>query len=118
MELTDEIKIQISSEWKQVVEKIRLQFNKDRKPDLNAVLLLIGINELGFPRSSFSKEEKQDLMHIAICRLLSQEGYYSFTGKDEDGWPHYEAIKSIEQTDRKEQEFLLKMNIIKYFHDL
>ncbi len=49
-----------------------------KKPrDLNAVLFIIGTQELGQGNRSFSKEEKQDLMHIAICKVLSLSGYYT-----------------------------------------
>ena len=38
--------------------------------DVQAVLFLIGVNELGIGYKDFSKAEKQDLLHVAICTLL------------------------------------------------
>jgi len=80
--------------------------------------LLIGVQELGRWQTSFTKEEKQDLMHIAVCRLLSYEGYYEFVGRDEDGWPHWKALRPVKATGVKEQEKVLKIKIIQYFKDL
>ena len=78
------------------------QFKKN--PDLNAILFLIGIRELGELKGEFTKEEKQDLMHIAICRLLSEEGYYQLEGHDQDGWPHWQATKTLPDLSLDEQE--------------
>jgi len=83
--------------------------------DLNAVLFLIGVQELGKGKKVFSKEEKQDLMHIGICKVLSLSGYYRLEGLDKDGWPHWEMIKKLPHFDLLEQERLLKMHVIEYF---
>jgi hypothetical protein len=84
-------------------------------PDLNVVLLMIGIQELGFWKKGWTKEEKQDLMHIAVCRLLSYDGYYEFVGRDTEGWPHFNAIRVLEIKGEKAQEHFLKTKIIEYF---
>jgi hypothetical protein len=87
-----------------------------RKPkDLNSVLFLIGVQELGKGNLRFSKEEKQDLMHIGICKVLSLSGYYELDGQDSDGWPHWKVIKKLPHFDLPEQERLLKMHVIEYF---
>lgn len=86
-----------------------------RPKDLNAVLFLIGVQELGKGNSSFSKEEKQDLMHIGICKVLSLSGYYELEGLDKDGWPHWRATSKLPHFDLAEQERLLKMHVIEYF---
>jgi len=87
-----------------------------KKPnDLNAVLFLIGVQEHGKGKKVFSKEEKQDLMHIGICRVLSEAGYYELEGLDQDGWPHWKMIKKLPHFDLLEQEKLLKMHVIEYF---
>ena len=99
-----------------VQKKVFRQFKKN--PDLNACLYLIGIRELGQAREKFSKEEKQDLMHIAICKLLSELGYYSLEGLDADGWPHWIAVKTFPKISIDEQEYLLKQQIIRYFDTL
>jgi hypothetical protein len=87
-----------------------------RKPkDLNAVLFLIGVQELGKGNRRFSKEEKQDLMHIGICKVLSLSGYYELEGQDSEGWPHWKVLKKLPHFDLSEQERLLKMHVIEYF---
>ncbi|MEM1002499.1 MAG: hypothetical protein AAGH46_07610, partial [Bacteroidota bacterium] len=77
-----------------------LEINVGKKPkDLNAVLFLIGVQELGKGKRTFSKEEKQDLMHIAICKVLSMSGFYELEGLDEDGWPHWKLVKKLPHFD-------------------
>ena len=65
-----------------------------KKPDMEAILFLIGIQEFGHVRDKFTKEQKQDLMHVAVCTLLSQSGYYEIEGYDDDGWPHFRQLKT------------------------
>ena len=86
-----------------------------RPKDLNSVLFLIGVQELGHGTKIFSKEEKQDLMHIGICKVLSLSGYYVLEGLDNDGWPHWKLIKKLPHFDLLEQEKLLKMHVMEYF---
>ncbi|MFT4738558.1 MAG: hypothetical protein ACJAZM_002883 [Cyclobacteriaceae bacterium] len=86
-----------------------------RPKDLNAVLFLIGVQELGKGAINYSKEEKQDLMHIAICKLMSLEGYYQLEGIDQEGWPHWKLIKKLPHFDLMEQEKLLKVQALEYF---
>jgi len=88
-----------------------------RPNDLNGVLFLIGVQELGKGRRNFTKEEKQDLMHIAICRVLSSSGFYKLEGIDEDGWPHWELVRPLPHFDLLDQEKLLKIHVIDYFKE-
>lgn len=101
--------------YERIRHLVRDRFGRPDLPDLNALLFLIGVQELGRWRSDFSKEEKQDLMHVAVCRLLSEEGHYAFVGRDDEGWPHYEPVNSIPPTDLAGQERLLKRKIVDYF---
>ncbi len=87
-----------------------------RPKDLNGVLFLIGAQELGKGPSIFSKEEKQDLMHLGVCKVLSPLGYYELQGRDQDGWPHWRLAKSLPKFDLLDQEKLLKMQVIEYFN--
>jgi len=59
------------------------------------VLFLIGVQELGVGYKHFSKEEKQDILHIALCTILEPFGYYKYEGVDDQGWPHFSTIKSL-----------------------
>lgn len=87
-----------------------------KKPsDLNGVLFLIGVQELGQGIKHFTKEQKQDLMHIGICRVLSLSSYYVFDYTDKDGWPHFRPDRALPQGGVAVQETLLKMHVIEYF---
>lgn len=109
---------QLDFEWLQLQHQLKERFMRDTLPDLNAVLFLIGIQELGRWQKKFSKEEKQDLMHIGVCRLLSYEGYYEFVGRDADGWPHWQQLLPLPKQELKAQELLLKEKAVQYFKDL
>lgn len=85
-------------------------------PDMEGILFLIGVNELGkVPRRKFSKDQKQDLMHVAVCTLLSQLGYFVFVGRDEDGWPHFDEVMPVNISGIEDQEHILKECVIRYF---
>lgn len=114
--LSHNIKEQLSNEqqWEVLIKKISMRMGV-KTPDLNAVLFLIGVQELGLGKQYYSKEEKQDLMHIAICKVLSLSGYYKLKGLDENGWPHWELVKKLPFIDLLSQEAFLKMHIIEYF---
>ena len=110
------IKRDLESErnWQELLN--RLEYIIGKKPsDLKSVLFLIGVQELGRGIKKFSKEEKQDLIHIAICKVLSLSGFYELEGLDESGWPHWKLKKKLPHFDILEQEKLLKMHVLEYF---
>ena len=104
---------ELVAKWQLIVQKIQQDFNKT--PDVNAILFLIGMRELGQPKAKFTKEEKVGLMHIAVCRLLSTSGYYELEGVDKDGWPHWKSVKKLPAADMIQQETFLRQHIIEYF---
>lgn len=106
-----------AGQWEGVLDQIETMVGK-RPADLNAVLFLIGVQELGRGPRRFAKEVKQDLMHIAVCRVLSQSGYYTFDGYDKDGWPLWELAKPIPHGDLLAQEQFLKEHVITYFQSV
>ena len=99
--------------------KLRLSLKErfGRVPDLNAVLMLIGIREVGQVKTKYEKEEKEDLMHVATCTVLSPYGYYKFIERDSEGWPHYDEAMPLPAMNTKEQEHFLIESVIKYFED-
>jgi hypothetical protein len=106
--------LELERQWNRLL--LQLADSIGKKPaDLNAVLFLIGVQELGQGRRTFSKEQKQDLMHIAICKALSYSGFYELEGLDEQGWPHWRPVKKLPHFDLLEQEKLLKMHVMEYF---
>lgn len=109
---------ELDFEWLHVQHKVQESMRRETLPDLNTVLFLIGIQELGRWKKGFSKEEKQDLMHVAVCCLLSYEGYFEFVGRDEDGWPHYRQVREMPKHSTLEQERMLKVNAVRYFKEM
>jgi hypothetical protein len=83
--------------------------------DLQAILFLIGVNELGEGYRNFSKNEKTDLLHIAICTLLEPYGYYKFEGRDKENWPHFTLEQQLPLIDHREQQHLMKESMLEYF---
>ena len=106
--------LELDLQWDRLLGHIGKHVGKKPK-DLNGVLFLIGVQELGQGARPFTKEEKQDLMHIAICKVLSYSGFYVLEGLDEEGWPHWRNVKELPRFDLLEQEKLLKMHILEYF---
>jgi hypothetical protein len=106
--------LDLEKKWASLLAYIHKVIGKKPK-DLNGVLFLIGVQELGQGKQVFSKEEKQDLMHIGICKVLSLLGYYQLEGLDKDGWPHWKLIKKLPHFDLLEQEKLLRMHVLEYF---
>jgi hypothetical protein len=97
--------------------RIRIKERFGIKPDMDGILFLIGIQELGSGKQDFSKEEKQDLMHIAVCTILSPSGYYILEGHDEEGWPHFKQLQPLPPFIMTEQENFLKDHILLYFQN-
>ena len=106
---------QLDFEWLRVQHYVKDTMGRDALPDLRAMLFLIGIQESGVIKEQFTKEEKQDLMHVAVCTLLETKGYFELIGRDEEGWPHFKQIKPMAAKGVDEQEDLLKQQIIEYF---
>lgn len=104
----------LEQEWDELMGLLEQSVGK-RPADLNGVLFLIGVQELGKGHQFFTKEQKQDLMHIAICKVLSYSGYYQLEGLDADGWPHWTLVQKLPSFDLLSQEKLLKIHVLEYF---
>lgn len=103
----------LQARWWKLEGQLIERFGK--KPDLESILFLIGVQEFGDIREKFTKEQKQDLMHVAVCSLLAQSGYYELDGHDEDGWPHFRQLKELPVMNMIEQENFLKDHALLYF---
>jgi hypothetical protein len=103
----------LQTRWWDLEARLVERFGK--KPDMEAILFLIGVQEFGDIRKKFSKEQKQDLMHVAVCSLFAQSGIYELEGVDEDGWPHFRQLKPLPVMDMIEQENFMKDHILLYF---
>lgn len=106
---------QLKQRWNEVVVKLSDKFGDGEILDLEAIIYLIGVQELGKIKKRFRKDDKINLMHIAICRLLEPYGYYDFSHIDEEGWPHYIIKKQLPSLKAGEQSVLMKEAIVSYF---
>jgi hypothetical protein len=111
MHVQDDLQVR----WLKLRIKLKEQF--EIKPNLDGILLLIGIQELGQGKREFTKEEKQDLMHIAVCTVLTPGGFYELEGRDREGWPHFRQLIPLPTLTLIEQENFMKDYIILYFKD-
>lgn len=105
----------LQEQWDEIVSEIAAKFADGDTLSLDSIIYLIGVQELGKGPQKFSKDDKVNLMHIAICRLLEPYGYYEFDFTDNDGWPHYKLIKKLPNLKAGEQTVLMKEAIIGYF---
>jgi len=106
----------IEKQWKELLKSLNDQFDGDL--DLQAVLFLIGVQELGKGRVKYTKDQKLELMHIAICTLLEPFGYYNFAGHDKEGFPHWELNEQLPPLSPGQQMALMKESILDYFMSL
>ena len=106
---------QLKDRWDKVVMQLSEQFADGETLDLDSIIYLVGIQELGQLTKKFKKDEKVNLMHIAICRLLEPYGYYQFDFFDDDGWPHYITVEELPNLKAGEQSVLMKEAIVSYF---
>jgi hypothetical protein len=114
MNLTDIEDLPIDKQWDYLLDQLGETLGS-KPADLNGVLFLIGVQELGQGAKRFTKEQKQDLMHIGICKVLSLSSYYVLERIDAEGWPHYMLNRALPQGTVDAQEMLLKMHVIEYF---
>jgi len=103
----------LQQRWWALEAKLAAHFGK--KPDVEAILFLIGIQETNFVQQRISKEQKQDMMHVAVCTVLAQSEYYKIEKYDEEGWPHFVQLKELPVLSMPEQENFLKDHILLYF---
>ena len=108
---------EINIKFKELQQRIAKDFDNE-EPDLKVLLFLIGVQELGQGPRKFSKRQKEELMHIANCRLFGEMGFYELDGLDQDGWPHWKLIKPIPAYTMLEQEMVMKSLMVTYFENL
>lgn len=85
-------------------------------PSVISTLFVVGLSIIETELNSLTKEEKQDVIHVGLCEILSQEGLYVKTHVDEDGWPHFKATQKTKTLDIEKQETYLRQRILNYFN--
>ncbi len=108
----------LKEKWELLLSKLTNQFADGEPLNIDGVIYLIGVQELGQGKRTFKKDEKVNLMHIAICKLLEPYGYYEFDFFDDDGWPHYKTLTELPNLKPGEQSVLIKEAIVNYFEAL
>jgi len=106
---------QLKERWSLLQKKLSNQFADGDILELDAIIYLIGVQELGQVHRRFKKDHKLDLMHIAICTLLEPYGYYEFDYFDDEGWPHFKVKEELPSLKAGEQSVLMKEAIVHYF---
>lgn len=107
---------EFEQKWKTVLEKIEAQFGTEL--DIEALLFLVGVQELGQGKRRFKKDEKLDLIHIGICTVLLPFGYYEFSHFDNDRWPHFTVLKRLPYLKDNDQKELMRKAVLGYFEEV
>ena len=118
MKLAHENSTNLKDQWNYLVKELTQQFSEGDVLNLDGIIYLIGVQELGQGKRLFKKDEKVNLMHVAICKLLEPYGYYEFDFFDKDGWPHYKILTDLPNLKPGEQTVLMKEAIVNYFEGL
>lgn len=108
----------LKEKWSLLVSRLSADFADGDELNVDGIIYLIGVQELGQGHRAFKKDEKMNLMHIAICKLLEPYGYYEFDYFDDDGWPHYKILTDLPNLKPGEQTVLMKEAIVTYFETL
>ncbi len=108
---------ELDKKWKKVKNFFSDKFADGEEVDVESMLYLIGVQELGNGKLEFEKDEKIELMHMATCKLLEPFGYFEFSLQDPDGWNHYEQVKAMDDLNEKQQFDLLKKACVFYFEE-
>lgn len=98
--------------WQQLLS--RLAEKLGYQPDMEAVLLFIGVREAGLPPKTFTEKEIGELKQVAICTLLVPARYYQLFWVDDTGWPHFKELQRIPVMTEEERNDFLKPYIIRY----
>lgn len=109
------MEIEFQKKWDVLSKKINKRFDDDL--DVESILFVIGMQELGQNVEKFTKDQKLEVIHVAVCVILEPFGFYEYEGRDKDAWPHWKAIKELPRLDNNEQEQLIKEGILEYLKD-
>ncbi|MFT5667941.1 MAG: hypothetical protein ACI9DK_002141 [Vicingaceae bacterium] len=109
------MEIEFQKNWDVLANKINKRF--DDTLDVESILFVIGMQELGQVIDKFTKDQKLEVIHVAVCVILEPFGFYEFEGRDKDAWPHWKIVKELPRLDNNQQEQLIKEGILEYMKD-
>lgn len=106
---------ELKKQWNDLVKILTERFSNTETIDIEGILYLIGLQELGQLHVKFKKDDNVNIIHIGICTVLEQFGYYQFDFFDEQHWPHFKLIEELPALKPGEQSILMKEGIVCYF---
>ena len=106
---------QLKDRWEQLIAQLTNQFSETEEIEIEGILYLIGLQELGKIHQRFKKDDNVNIIHIGICTVLEPFGYYAFDFYDDDGWPHFVLLEELPVLKPGEQTVLMKEAIVDYF---
>lgn len=112
--MAGELDIETELQWGKTLKYIEKTFG--HVEEVNDVIFLIGVQELGKGYQTFTKDQKVDIMHIGLCAVLESFGFYEFEGLDSDGWPHWKNTEALPSLSTADQTVFIKKAIIDYFN--
>jgi hypothetical protein len=106
---------ELKERWETLVSLLTERFSETETIDIEGILYLIGIQELGQIHKRFKKDDNVNIIHIGICSVLEPFGYYEFDYFDDEGWPHFKLVEKLPPLKPGEQSVLMKDAIVHYF---
>ena len=101
--------------WEELIQRLSDTFSDTEAVEMEGVLYLIGLQELGKIHQQFKKDDNVNIIHIGICTVLEPFGYYRFDFYDNDGWQHFVLVEELPVLKPGEQAILMKEAIVDYF---
>lgn len=105
----------LKERWEELVAVLSDRFSDGEALDVEGILYLVGLQELGQVHRKMKKDDNVNLNHIGICAVLEPFGYYRFDYIDDEGWPHFELLEELPPLKPGEQSVLMKEALVSYF---
>ena len=105
----------LKDRWDRLLTVLSERFSDGESLDVEGVLYLVGLQELGQIHQKMKKDDNVNLIHIGICTVLEPYGYYRFDFYDEEGWLHFELLEALPPLKPGEQSILMKEALVAYF---
>ena len=93
---------ELEKAWQELIQSFKLDY--DETPQVDAVLFVIGLQELNIPFERLTKDQNLDVIHIGLCAVFIPLGYNEPIERDQDGWIHFKPINKFQKLTSKEQE--------------
>ncbi len=108
-------KWELDFNWLRVQHFVKDAFGKQDLPNLETILFVIGYQELGNVKETYTNKDKLEVVYLGTCKVLSLGGFMEYRGVDDEGWPIWEEIEKFEPKNYQIRQTELKKYIIRYF---